>query len=111
MFGDAEIHLVSREVFVHGDKARLPWRAFDVLRLLAQADGEVVPKEEILRVRLNRAKQLLTETDLPLSVIGEKIGLEHTEYISRIFKKKIGLTPGQFRKSAQATVAANRWRL
>jgi TolB-like protein/DNA-binding winged helix-turn-helix (wHTH) protein len=49
VFGDAEIHLVSREVFVHGDKARLPWRAFDVLRLLAQADGEVVPKEEILR--------------------------------------------------------------
>ena len=48
-FGDAEICLASREVFVHGDKARLPWRTFDVLRILAQADGEVVPKDEILR--------------------------------------------------------------
>ena len=69
------------------------------------------PKEEILRVRLNRAKQLLTETDLPLSVIGEKIGLEHTEYISRIFKKKVGMTPGAFRKKAQTTDAANRRRV
>jgi len=48
-FGNAEIHLASREVFVRGDKAKLPWRTFDVLRLLAQAHGEVVPKEEILR--------------------------------------------------------------
>src|SRR5215831_5104976 len=48
-FGDAEIRLVSREVFVHGERARLPWRTFDVLRILAQADGEVVPKDEILR--------------------------------------------------------------
>ena len=48
-FGNAEIHLDSREVFVHGNKARLPWRTFDVLRLLAQSHGEVVPKEVILR--------------------------------------------------------------
>ena len=30
------------------------------------------PKDEILRVRLNRVKQLLAETDLPLSLIAEK---------------------------------------
>jgi LacI family transcriptional regulator len=55
------------------------------------------PKEEILRVRLNRARQLLSETDFPLWMVAEKIGLEHTEYLNVIFKKKIGLTPGQFR--------------
>lgn len=48
-FGNAEIDLSSREVFVHGDKAKLPWRTFDVLRLLAEAQGEVVPREVILR--------------------------------------------------------------
>jgi LacI family transcriptional regulator len=55
------------------------------------------PKHEILRFRLNRAKQLLAETDFPLSLIAEKIGLEHTEYLSRIFKKKTGQTPVQYR--------------
>jgi LacI family transcriptional regulator len=55
------------------------------------------PKDEILRVRLNRAKQLLTETDFPLPIIAEKIGLEHAEYLSRIFKKRVGMTPSEFR--------------
>jgi LacI family transcriptional regulator len=64
------------------------------------------PKEEILRVRMNRAKQLLAETDFPLSWIAEKIGLEHTEYLSVIFKKRTGMTPAMFRaKSRVATEA------
>ena len=55
------------------------------------------PKDEILRVRLNRAKQLLAETNLSLPLIAEKVGLEHGEYLSRIFKKRVGLTPSEFR--------------
>jgi LacI family transcriptional regulator len=55
------------------------------------------PKDEILRVRLNRAKQLLAETDFSLPIIAEKLGLEHAEYLSRIFKKRIGMTPSEFR--------------
>ena len=60
------------------------------------------PKEEILRVRLNRARQLLVETEFPLSLVAEKIGLEHAEYLNVIFKKKTGLTPGQFRAHGKA---------
>jgi len=48
-FGNTVICPATREVFVRGGKAKLPWRTFDVLLLLVQADGEVVPKEEILR--------------------------------------------------------------
>ncbi len=55
------------------------------------------PKDEILRVRLNRAKQLLAETDLPLALIAEKVGLEHVEHFSRIFKNRVGMTPSAFR--------------
>jgi LacI family transcriptional regulator len=66
------------------------------------------PKDEILRVRLNRAKQLLTETDFPLSLVAEKIGLEHAEYLNVIFKKKTGLTPGRFRNQALAAELAPR---
>jgi LacI family transcriptional regulator len=61
------------------------------------------PKHDILRFRLNRAKQWLAETDFSLAYIAEKIGFAHTEYFNRIFKKKTGMTPAQFR--AQSTVA------
>ena len=66
------------------------------------------PKQEILRVRLNRAKQLLAESDFTLDAIAEKIGLEHTEYLWRIFKKKFGLTPARFRAAARTNAAADR---
>jgi len=62
------------------------------------------PKEEILRTRLARAKQLLGETDFSLAQVAEKVGFEHPEYLSVIFKKKTSLTPGEFR--AQARIAA-----
>jgi LacI family transcriptional regulator len=58
------------------------------------------PKDEILRVRLNRIKELLAETDLPLSIIAEKVGLEHLEHLSRIFKNRTGITPSEFRERA-----------
>lgn len=55
------------------------------------------PKDEILRVRLGRVKQLLAETDFPLSLISEKVGLEHMEHLSRMFKEREGITPSEFR--------------
>ncbi len=58
------------------------------------------PKAEILRVQLQRAGELLTTTDFPLNVISEKAGFKHPEYLSAIFKKKKGVTPGRYRDSA-----------
>jgi LacI family transcriptional regulator len=66
------------------------------------------PKEEILRVRLNRAKQLLVETDFSLALVAEKVGFEHAEYLSVIFKKKTGVTPGQFRTEARVAATADK---
>src|SRR5262249_37743268 len=44
-----EIRRDSRELIVRGEVKRLPWRAFDVLLLLVDHGGEVVPKEQLLR--------------------------------------------------------------
>jgi LacI family transcriptional regulator len=55
------------------------------------------PHEEILRVRLNRVKQLLTETDLPLEQIAERSGFPHVEYLSVAFRREVGMPPSQFR--------------
>lgn len=60
------------------------------------------PKSEILRIRLDRVCRLLAESDLSLAEVAGKAGFEHPEYMSRLFKKKIGITPGEFRKQAGA---------
>jgi LacI family transcriptional regulator, galactose operon repressor len=76
-------------------------------RRFAKALGRS-PKDEILRVRLSRAKQLLAETDFSLAMVAEEIGLEHSEYLSAIFKKKTGQTPGQFRAHSRIADAADK---
>ncbi len=59
------------------------------------------PQAEIRRVQVSRIKQLLTETDFTLERISELSGFEHPEYMSVVFKRLVGQTPGQYRKQMQ----------
>lgn len=54
--------------------------------------------EEILNVRLQRACQLIVETDLPLIEVAEKSGFKHQEYMGVVFKFRLGKTPAQYRR-------------
>jgi LacI family transcriptional regulator len=56
------------------------------------------PQEEIRAVQLSRVKQLLTETDFTLEHIAGLSGFEHPEYMSVVFRRTCGLTPGQYRR-------------
>jgi LacI family transcriptional regulator len=69
------------------------------------------PHEEILRVRLNRVKQLLVETDLSLEQIAERSGFPHVEYLSVAFRREVGLPPSQFRARDRPSSPAPRSRL
>jgi len=55
------------------------------------------PQAEIRRVQIGRIKQLLTETDFTLERVSELSGFEHPEYMSVVFKRLVGQTPGQYR--------------
>lgn len=57
------------------------------------------PHELITATRLTRAEQLLRETKLNLSQIAQRVGLEHAEYLSVLFRKHRGITPGAYRES------------
>jgi len=63
------------------------------------------PHAEILAARLTRGKRLLSETNLSLEQIAEKLGFDHPEYLSVTFKKHYGSTPRDFRRSARAVVS------
>jgi LacI family transcriptional regulator len=59
------------------------------------------PQAEIRRVQVSRIKQLLSETDFTLERISELSGFEYPEYMSVVFKRLVGQTPGQYRKQMQ----------
>lgn len=54
--------------------------------------------DEIKRVKIVKVKKLLLETDMKLRSIARLAGFEHAEYLSTLFKREFGITPGQFRK-------------
>ena len=56
------------------------------------------PNGEIVRVQLERAKQLLVETDWPLPKIADRAGFLFPEYLSVVFKRELGITPGEYRR-------------
>ncbi len=59
------------------------------------------PHAEIVRSQLNRVKELLASTDLTLREIADRTGFQHVEYLSAVFKKKVGIPPGQYRTEQQ----------
>ncbi len=59
------------------------------------------PHAEILRVQLERVKQLLVHTKLPIGTIAAQAGFEHVSYLSNVFKKTTGMRPGAYRAERQ----------
>ncbi|ACB77040.1 XylR family transcriptional regulator [Opitutus terrae] len=60
------------------------------------------PQAEIRRTQMAKIRQLLVETDLPLKQIAEVTGFEHTEYLSVVFKRFAGISPGEYRKRSRS---------
>ncbi|CAL9473183.1 HTH-type transcriptional activator RhaR [Actinosynnema sp. ALI-1.44] len=55
-------------------------------------------KEYLLAVRLNRAKELLATTALPVHGIAAAVGYDDAAYFSRLFTRRVGVAPLRFRE-------------
>ncbi|MCC9607384.1 substrate-binding domain-containing protein [Blastopirellula sp. JC732] len=61
------------------------------------------PNQELLRLKLNRAEELLTHTDLTLATIGERCGFRRTQHLAETFREFYGVPPGQYRRERRKT--------
>ncbi len=52
---------------------------------------------EIQQIRLERAKHLLTETELSVARVAEALGFGSSNYMIRLFRSHVGLSPGEYR--------------
>lgn len=64
-----------------------------------QASFGVSPSEHVTSIRMAKARCLLCETAYSLDKIAEECGYENGFYLSRIFSKRIGVSPSAFRKT------------
>lgn len=50
---------------------------------------------------VERAKDLIKDTDIPLNGIAIELGFNEANYFSKVFKKKAGMTPSQYRRKVE----------
>ena len=55
--------------------------------------------ENVKRIRLNKASTLLRNGNMKVEKVAEAAGYQNVEHFNRLFKKKYGMTPVQYRSS------------
>ena len=58
-------------------------------------------KSELLRIQVDRSKQLLAETDLPMAAIATQTGFAAEKYFSDAFHRETGQRPTVYRRSVR----------
>jgi len=58
------------------------------------------PQKYLIDLRLKNAREMLISTDLSVSEVARSVGYDDALYFSRLFRKHLGLSPREVRKSA-----------
>jgi transcriptional regulator GlxA family with amidase domain len=88
-----------------------PWRLADLGRLaglspnhLAQLFGKEVgvsPHQYLLRQRIERAKELLAGTDVPITRIALDLGFSSSQHFARVFHQNVKRSARAYRDGSQ----------
>lgn len=70
---------------------------YDALRHRFKSTYGLAPRDLLLHLRMNRAKQVLLESDLPITAIAALLGYGRSHEFTRMFRSQVGCTPTGFR--------------
>jgi AraC-like DNA-binding protein len=71
--------------------------SYSWFRLTFTAHTGLGPHQYLIELRLVHARRLLAETNLSIKEISAQVGFEDEFYFSRLFRRKLNLTPSQWR--------------
>lgn len=60
------------------------------------------PHQYLIRLRITRAKELLSGSDLSITEICADVGFESLGSFSALFRKTVGISPSAYRRSSQS---------
>lgn len=70
--------------------------------LAKESSGGRTLSQLITQRRIDAAKELLTRSNLPISVVAEEVGISDYNYFTKVFRAAVGVTPRAFRKGRGA---------
>jgi AraC family transcriptional regulator len=68
--------------------------------LFKHATG-LAPHQYVSQCRIERAKRLLVETDMPLIEIGPQVGYADQSHFTALFRRYVGMTPKTYRNTTR----------
>lgn len=92
---------VSNRIELHTVAALTNWQTSHFIRIFTKHMG-ITPYQYILRRKIERAKALLEETDIPASDVAFDLGFESYSNFCSAFKKITNSTPDNYRKKMKA---------
>jgi YesN/AraC family two-component response regulator len=92
---------------IANENLSLTWIAKEVLFMNEDYLGKLFYKKTnekfsqyVMRIRIEKAKELIVDNDCKVYEVAEKSGFgDNTQYFSQVFKKHTGCTPSEYKKS------------
>lgn len=75
---------------------------FHFARLFKKITG-ATPHGFLAGLRIERARRLLAESDLPITDVGTQVGYASQSHFTKVFREATGMTPHAFRRAASST--------
>jgi len=65
---------------------------------------EMTPKQWVQQCRIDQAQQLLRHSNLAIGEISYSIGYQDVSFFAALFKRQLGLTPSEYRRTVRAKI-------
>jgi two-component system response regulator YesN len=89
---------MSREITIEHLARKFLLTANYVSTLFKKQTGQTI-HEYLTSLRIERAKQLLADPRLKLYQIASEVGYSDSDYFTKIFRKRVGITPRDYRNT------------
>lgn len=96
------VRIVKKEIYQNisrNDIADMVHLNPDYLDRIFKKETGISVTRFIVGEKINIAKRLLAETELPVTILATKLGYTNISHFSSVFKKSTGLNPVDYRKS------------
>lgn len=72
------------------------------LSMIFSKETHMTFKDYLIQTRINKAKDLLKNTETKIYEVAKQVGYNDTRYFSDLFRRQTGKTPSQFREEIQS---------
>lgn len=85
-----------------GDIAHATNRSASHLARLFKGEMGMPPHSYLIIMRVDKARQLLAKSSMPIAEIALECGFAHQEHLTRLFRRHMGTTPAAYRRSKRS---------